>query len=116
MPSSNRTKPNPSNTEWLSSPEACRFLKISSCTLAHLRLDGHLIFERRRNAYFYRGEDCRQVLLSNGLKRGNLRKTPKNKGDEWKDTGKPQKALSTDIPKPIQQTSKTGFDTSKSIR
>ena len=72
MPSSDGSKPNQSNTEWLSSTDACRFLKISSCTLAHLRLDGKLKFERRRNAYFYRGEDCRQVLLSNGANDGSL--------------------------------------------
>ena len=47
--------------EWLSSTEARTFLKISSCTLAHLRLDGKLTFERKRNAFFYSAADCRIV-------------------------------------------------------
>ena len=47
--------------EWLTSTEARTFLKISSCTLAHLRLDGRLTFERKRNAFFYSAADCRIV-------------------------------------------------------
>ena len=47
--------------EWLTSTEARTFLKISSCTLAHLRLDGRLTFERKRNAFFYSATDCRIV-------------------------------------------------------
>ena len=71
MPSSDPRKPTRSRAEWFSSTEACLFLGISSCTLAHLRLEGQLGFERRRNAFFYRGEDCRRVLLSAGRSAGN---------------------------------------------
>lgn len=71
MLSSDQRNADQSRTEWFSSTEARTFLKISSCTLAHLRLDGQLGFERRRNAFFYRGEDCRRVLLSTGRSGGN---------------------------------------------
>lgn len=66
MPRSDRPLPDQTSAEWYSSTEARTFLKVSSCTLAHLRLDGHLGFERRRNAFFYSAEDCRLLQLSTG--------------------------------------------------
>lgn len=72
MPSSERPLPDQTSAEWLSSTEARMLLKISCCTLAHLRLDGQLRFERRRNAFFYRREDCSNVLLTTGSHGGSL--------------------------------------------
>ena len=59
--------------EWLTSTEARTFLKISSCTLAHLRLDGKLTLERKRNAFFYSATDCRIVQAKTKTCDGNTR-------------------------------------------
>jgi hypothetical protein len=40
-------------TEWLSSKEAQKKLKIKSCDLMHLREAGKLKFKKVGNAYFY---------------------------------------------------------------
>lgn len=39
---------------WLSSQDARRELKISSCELMHRRLAGDLIFKKVGKAYFYK--------------------------------------------------------------
>ena len=59
--------------EWLTSTEARTFLEISSCTLAHLRLDGKLTLERKRNAFFYSATDCRIVQAKTKPYEGNAR-------------------------------------------
>lgn len=40
-------------TKWLSSEEAILALRISSCTLAHRRLDGEIEFKKVGRRYFY---------------------------------------------------------------
>lgn len=41
------------NDIWLSSTEAKKVLKVSSCELMHLRVSGKLPFKKQGNAYFY---------------------------------------------------------------
>jgi hypothetical protein len=41
------------NTVWLSSKQAMKLLKLSSCEMMHLRQAGKLKFEKRGNSYFY---------------------------------------------------------------
>lgn len=41
------------NTEWLKSKDAMKALKVSSCHLAHLRIDGKLGFKKEGNAFLY---------------------------------------------------------------
>lgn len=48
-------------TEWLTSAEARRVLRVSSCELAHLRQEGRLQFQKKRNAYLYSRLNCQQV-------------------------------------------------------
>lgn len=38
---------------WLSSKEAQKALKVSSCELMHLRVVGKLPYKKQGNAYFY---------------------------------------------------------------
>lgn len=40
-------------TKWLSSKEAKKVLKVSSCELMHLRVVGKLPYKKQGNAYFY---------------------------------------------------------------
>ena len=40
--------------EWLSSRDAMKALRISSCELMHRRERGSIKFEKRGNAYFYK--------------------------------------------------------------
>ena len=42
------------NSEYLSSKEAMKVLKVSSCDLMHLRESGKLKFIKKGNAYFYK--------------------------------------------------------------
>lgn len=67
------------NAEWLSSTEARTFLKINSCTIAHLRLDGKLTFERKRNAFFYSAADCRIMQAKTKPCEGNARENTENR-------------------------------------
>jgi len=39
--------------DWLSSKEAEKALHVDPCKLMHLRLEGRLHFEKRRNAFVY---------------------------------------------------------------
>ena len=45
------------NDIWLSSKEAKKVLKVSSCELMHLRVSGKLPFKKQGNAYFYQIPD-----------------------------------------------------------
>lgn len=47
---------------FISSKETKKKLKISSCDLMHLRLEGNLNFIKKGNAYFYSIEDIRSLL------------------------------------------------------
>ncbi len=48
--------------QWLTSKEARKALKVSGCTLSHIRQAGRLRFEKRGNAYYYLAQDVeRQV-------------------------------------------------------
>jgi hypothetical protein len=44
--------------KWLTSAEARKLLKISTCDLAHLREAGRLRFTKQGNAYLYSAADC----------------------------------------------------------
>jgi hypothetical protein len=41
------------DSAWLSSKEAQKALKVSSCKLMHLRVVGKLPYKKQGNAYFY---------------------------------------------------------------
>lgn len=43
--------------KWLTSQEARKVLKVSGCTLMHLRETGALKFKKSGNAYYYLLED-----------------------------------------------------------
>ena len=45
------------NKQWMRSDEARKALRGSSCDLMHLREDGKLRFEKKRNACLYNGDD-----------------------------------------------------------
>ena len=45
------------NSEWLSSVEARKKLRISSCELMHVRVAGQLQFKKQGNAYIYAARD-----------------------------------------------------------
>jgi hypothetical protein len=46
--------PDQQQTEnWLTSKEAKKVLKVSSCELMHLRVAGKLPYKKQGNAYFY---------------------------------------------------------------
>ena len=47
---------------WLTSDEARRALRISSCELMHLRLAGKLRFSKKGNSFFYKKDDVQKVL------------------------------------------------------
>lgn len=51
---SNETKP---GSEWLSSGDARKRLRVSSCELMHLREAGRLRFKKQGNAFLYAAED-----------------------------------------------------------
>ncbi|MCD1600026.1 hypothetical protein [Rheinheimera aquimaris] len=38
---------------WLTSKEAKKMLKVSSCELMHLRVSGKLIYKKQGNAFLY---------------------------------------------------------------
>lgn len=42
------------NTNWLTSKEAQKVLKVSGCKLMHLRVSGKLTFKKQGNAFYYR--------------------------------------------------------------
>jgi len=48
------------NSEWLSSDEARKKLRISSCELMHLREAGHLGFKKQGNAFLYAAKDVKR--------------------------------------------------------
>jgi len=50
--------------DFLSSREAMAHLRISSCDLMHLRLQGKLNFKKKGNAYWY---EAKEVMLLNKL-------------------------------------------------
>ncbi|MEO9475515.1 MAG: hypothetical protein ABJG41_08270 [Cyclobacteriaceae bacterium] len=43
--------------QWLKSKEVENVLKISSCDLMHMRLEGKLRYEKKGNGYLYDPED-----------------------------------------------------------
>jgi len=45
------------DSNFISSKEAKKKLKISSCDLMHLRVEGKLNYLKKGNAYFYSVED-----------------------------------------------------------
>lgn len=45
------------NADWLTSVEAQKALRISSCDLMHLRKSGALRFQKKGNAFFYAKQD-----------------------------------------------------------
>ena len=42
-----------SRNTWLTSKEAKKALKVSDCSLAHLRMKGKLEFTKKGNSFFY---------------------------------------------------------------
>ena len=64
--------------EWLTSAEVRKVLKISTCDLAHLRVDGTVRTEKQGNAYYYPTKDVeslrrRKLAKGAGLRRLNDR-------------------------------------------
>lgn len=51
--------------KYLSSLEAMKYLKISSCDLMHLRIDGKLGFTKRGNAFLYEINDIKKTEKTN---------------------------------------------------
>jgi hypothetical protein len=49
--------------DWLTSSEARKELRVTSCDLMHLRQAGHLRFKKDRNAFLYSKEDLDQVRM-----------------------------------------------------
>ena len=45
------------DTDWLTSAEVRKSLRISTCDLAHLREEGRIRAEKRGNAYYYVAKD-----------------------------------------------------------
>ena len=54
--------------QYLNSKETKKKLKISSCDLMHMRIDGKLRFEKNGNAFLYKKSDIEQVKLEKKLK------------------------------------------------
>lgn len=55
---SSKQSPDKQETEnWLSSKEAKKVLKVSSCELMHLRVSGKLSYKKQGNAFFYQIPD-----------------------------------------------------------
>jgi hypothetical protein len=48
-------------SEWLKSGDVQKELKIDSCELMHLRVDGELSFKKEGNAYLYERKDVDRV-------------------------------------------------------
>jgi hypothetical protein len=46
-----------SDEDWLTSAEARKAMRISTCELSHLRVDGELRFRKQGNAYLYSRAD-----------------------------------------------------------
>ena len=46
---------------FISSKETKKKLKISSCDLMHLRLEGKLSYKKNGNAYFYSVKDINKI-------------------------------------------------------
>jgi hypothetical protein len=46
-------KDHQNNTNWLSSKETQKHMKVSGCELMHLRVNGQITFKKQGNAYFY---------------------------------------------------------------
>ena len=40
------------NEDWLKSKDAMKALKVSSCDLAHLRMEGKLSFKKEGNTFY----------------------------------------------------------------
>jgi hypothetical protein len=55
---SNDTK---QNAEWLSSSQARKRLRVSSCELMHLREAGQLRFKKQGNAFLYAQDDVKHI-------------------------------------------------------
>jgi len=49
------------NSNFISSKETKKKLKISSCDLMHLRLEGKLNYIKKGNAYFYSINDIDKI-------------------------------------------------------
>ena len=50
-----------SRSEWLRSKDASRAMKVSACTLAHIRDAGKLRFKKDGNAFLYHPDDVAEV-------------------------------------------------------
>lgn len=48
--------------EWLKSKDAMKALKVTSCDLAHLRMDGKLSFKKEGNAFLYRKSEILIII------------------------------------------------------
>jgi hypothetical protein len=61
--------------EWLTSRQAKKELRIDSCELMHLRLEGTIRFQKKANAFMYAREDVRKVRrkMREGLRHGDPR-------------------------------------------
>jgi len=49
---------------WLTSAEARKQLRLSTCDLAHIRVAGHLRFTKSGNAFLYDRSDCEKLAES----------------------------------------------------
>ena len=47
--------------DWLTSKEAALALRVDSCELMHLRLEGRLRFEKKGNAFMYAKVDVERL-------------------------------------------------------
>ena len=52
-------------SDWLTSTEAEKALKSTSCHLMHLRQDGLLSFKKRGNSYLYNSKDINELVKNN---------------------------------------------------
>jgi hypothetical protein len=52
---------NENDKNWHTSTEARKVLKVESCDLMHIRLQGKLRFKKERNAFMYSREDVEQI-------------------------------------------------------
>lgn len=50
-------------SEWLSSADARKHLRVSSCELMHLREAGQLRFKKQGNAFLYSFQDVQRLIL-----------------------------------------------------
>lgn len=53
------------NSEWLSSGDVRKLLRISSCELMHLRESGRIPFKKQGNAFLYPAKDVKRSQISN---------------------------------------------------